>query len=311
MTAVSIVVPTRNRVAALGRCLDAVATQKGLDSFEVLVVDDGGGDADRVRELVATRPVARLVRIDGAGPAAARNAGAQAAVGGVVCFTDDDCEPAPDWAARLVQRLDRGADAVGGRTVNGRPGDPFIEASELITQHLQASTKLRLPGRVFIPSNNLACRRSLVLEHPFDERYATAAAEDRAWCARVATAGAALVLEPRAVVAHHPKLGLRGFWRQHVRYGRGAYRFARSKPGADWQEPPSFYLSLVRAGLAKGPGCGSLILLSQLATGAGFAREALVGHRLVHRREASAQLLVRLHVEPHGKEDELAPGDQE
>ncbi len=275
MTRVSIVVPTKNRPAALERCLKAVAAQKGIGPFEIVVVDDGSADSNGISNLVAAQPLARLLRIHGTGPAAARNAGAQAAIGDVVCFTDDDCEPAEDWALRLLAMLELGADAVGGTTVNGRPGDPFVEASELITRHLQASTQLRLRGRVFIPSNNLACRRSLVLTQPFDERYRTAAAEDRAWCARVAAAGATLALEPSATVAHSPELGLRGFWRQHVRYGRGAFRFARSKPGADWREPPSFYLSLLRAGFSKGLVCASLVLLSQLATGAGFTREAL------------------------------------
>jgi glycosyltransferase involved in cell wall biosynthesis len=275
MRAVSIVVPTRDRRAVLERCLGSLAAQRGLDSFEIVVVDDGSADGDGVSALVAAQPLARLVRTRGAGPAAARNAGVRAAVGDMICFTDDDCEPQPEWAARLVARLETGPDAVGGRTVNGSPGDAFVEASELILQNLQLSTGSRLRDRVFIPSNNLACRRSLALEHPFDERYPTAAAEDRAWCASLAAAGRTLALEPDAVVAHRPALGLRGFWRQHVRYGRGAFRFARTAPSVEWREPPTFYLGLVRAGVSQGPVCASLVVLAQLATGVGYAREAL------------------------------------
>jgi len=250
MTAVSIVVPTRDRRAVLERCVAALAAQRGLESFEILVVDDGSAEGERVAEVIAAQPLARLVRLAGVGPAAARNAGVQAAAGEVVCFTDDDCEPDPDWAARLVARLETGPDAVGGTSVNGRPGDAFVEASELILRQLQASTSRRLRGRVF-------------------------AAEDRAWCASLAAAGRTLALEPDAVVAHRPASGLRSFWRQHVRYGRGAFRFARTRPGPEWQEPIAFYFALVRAGLSKGPVCASLVLLAQLATGLGFAREAL------------------------------------
>jgi glycosyltransferase involved in cell wall biosynthesis len=289
MTAVSIVVPTRDRQPILGRCLAALAEQRGLGSFEIVVVDDGSVDGASVSALVAAQPLARLVRRGGAGPAAARNAGVRAAAGDVICFTDDDCEPDPEWAARLVSRLETGPDAVGGSSVNGRPGDPFLEASELILIRLQASTSRRLPKRVFIPTNNLACRRSLLLEQPFDERYPTAAAEDRAWCASLAAAGYTLAVEPEAIVAHRPALGLRHFWRQHVRYGRGAFRFARTTPGSEWKEPPAFYLGLVRAGVSRGPVCAALVLLAQLATGVGYVREAFSAAALRARARGEAR----------------------
>jgi glycosyltransferase involved in cell wall biosynthesis len=269
---VSIVVPTRNRPSALRRCLGALSGQRGVGTVEIVVVDDGSTDADRVSAVVASQPLARLIRTGGAGPAAARNAGAAAAIGTYLCFTDDDCAPDAEWAVRLVRSLEAGADVVGGATVNGRAGDPFVETSELIVRELQASTQRRLGGRVFIPSNNFACRRTVVLAHPFDERYSMAGGEDRAWCASVAGAGLTLTLEPSAVVAHRPLLDLGGFWRQHVRYGRGAYHFARTT-GRDWQEPPEFYIGLLRSGIRTGIRCLLLVLLAQVATGVGFASE--------------------------------------
>jgi glycosyltransferase involved in cell wall biosynthesis len=275
VTSISIVVPTRNRPDALRRCLAALVAQEGIGSPEIVVVDDGGAEPLAVAAVVDEQPGTRLVRLDGCGPAAARNAGVRAAAGEVVCFTDDDCEPSPTWSSRLVACLDEGADAAGGTSVSGRLGDPFVNASELILRELQRSTSHRLLGRVFIPSNNLACRRDLVVEHPFDEQFRRAAGEDRAWCARVASAGKTLVLAEGAVVAHSPQLGLGGFWRQHVRYGHGARIFAGMQPGADWEEPRSFYLTLLREGLRGGPACAALIVLAQIATTAGYLREAI------------------------------------
>ena len=272
--AVSIVVPTRNRQSALQRCLLALAAQRGIGHLEIIVVDDGSTDAEGVSAVVASQARTRLVRADGSGPAAARNAGAAAATGSYICFTDDDCEPEPDWAVKLVRSLQAGTDVVGGATVNGRLGDPFVEASELIVRELQQSTQRRLGGRVFIPTNNLACHRSVVLSHPFDERYSAPGGEDRAWCARVAAAGLTLTLEPSAVITHRPALDLRGFWRQHLRYGRGAYVFARSTPDRDWLEPPAFYLGLLRAGSRTSFRCLLLVILAQLATGVGYTAAA-------------------------------------
>jgi len=241
--------------------------------MEIVVVDDGSTDADKVSAVVASQPLARLIRTSGAGPAAARNAGAAEATGTYLCFTDDDCAPDSQWASRLVSSLQAGADIVGGATVTDQGGNPYVETSELIVRKLQASSHRRLGERVFIPSNNLACRRTVVLAHPFDERYSKAGGEDRAWCASVGGAGLKFTLEPSAVVVHRPVLNLGGFWRQHVRYGRGAFRFAQTTP-RDWQEPPEFYIDLLRSGTQVGIRCLLLVLLAQVATGVGFVAEA-------------------------------------
>ena len=223
--AVSIVVPTRNRPSDLQHCLGALSRQSGLESFEILVVDDGSDDVEAIRSVAAAHAGVRLVRQNGTGPAIARNAGVLAARGGVVCFTDDDCRPEPEWAARLQRALAAGADAAGGRTLSGRPGDPFAEATEVIVEHLQWSE--RDASRVaFAPSNNLASSRSLLLRLPFDETFPHASGEDRDWCARLLAAGRTIVVVPEAVVRHLPSTGLVAFCRQHVRYGRGAYRLA-------------------------------------------------------------------------------------
>ena len=62
---------------------------------------------------------------------------------------------------------------------------------------------------------------------PFDETFPLAAGEDREWCSRIGAAGVAISLEPEAIVAHHQDLSLRRYWRQQVRYGRGALRWRR------------------------------------------------------------------------------------
>ena len=74
--AVSAIVPTRDRPAALATCLEALAAQRERD-LEVIVVDDGGSTPlEPVVEAVADRVPVVLVRHDGTGPAGARNRGA-------------------------------------------------------------------------------------------------------------------------------------------------------------------------------------------------------------------------------------------
>ncbi|MGZ4384067.1 MAG: glycosyltransferase [Gaiellaceae bacterium] len=263
MSDISVVVPTRDRVPMLERCLDGLRRQRGVGGIEVIVVDDGSSDARGVERLAAAAAELRLVRLDGhgRGPAAARNAGARAAGGEILLFTDDDCVPDSEWAARLSRRLAE-ADVVAGLTLPGRPGDALLVASQIVSSY----AALRIP---LLLGNNLGCRRSLLLAQPFDESFATPAGEDREWSARLRRGGMRLVREPGAIVWHYSELDLSSFWRQHVRYGRAAAP-RPGRPGAPLQHW-RFYAGLVRAGFAEGPRVGLLVLLSQLATARGRA----------------------------------------
>jgi glycosyltransferase involved in cell wall biosynthesis len=279
--AVSVVVPTRDRPRQLADCLAALEAQTAGD-YEVVVVDDGSVDADAVASVVGAAPHARLVRGEGRGPAAARNRGAAAAQAPVVCFTDDDCRPPPAWIDALAGRTaDADADVVvAGPTRNGRPRDAFATASQAITNHLVDHSLDATTGRLeFAPTSNLACRATLARRLPFDERFPLAAGEDRDWCARLAAAGGRLCYEPSAWLAHHQDLSWRGFWRQQVRYGRGAYRFHRRAPRGRRLQAPRFYAALVRIGFAHGVWPGVLVLVAQAATAVGIGREALADRR--------------------------------
>jgi GT2 family glycosyltransferase len=209
------------------------------------------------------------VRLERRGPSAARNAGARAARAPYVCFTDDDCEPAPGWVARLVARLRAGADAVGGSTVNGDPRNRLGAASQLVANAPADES--------FAPASNVGCRVEILRRLPFDESYG-AGGEDREWFARLGAAGCGLELEPGAVVLHFQELSLGELWRKNVRYGRGAYRFRRAHRRGRL-EPPGFYARLLRDGFRHGPLVGALVALSQAATAVGYVQAALVRRR--------------------------------
>ena len=66
----AVVVPTRDRLGGLRRCLDGLGTQT-IEGLDVIVVDDGSTEASAVAAVAATLPGARLVRLNGRGPAAA------------------------------------------------------------------------------------------------------------------------------------------------------------------------------------------------------------------------------------------------
>lgn len=119
--AVSVVVSTHNRAPLLSGLLDALDTQLGIE-LEVIVVDNGS--SDNTWELLAERcrlsstPLLAL-RVDAHdGPGIPRNTAVTHARAPVIAFTDDDCLPAPMWAAALGTPLgDPGVAVVVGRTL--------------------------------------------------------------------------------------------------------------------------------------------------------------------------------------------------
>jgi cellulose synthase/poly-beta-1,6-N-acetylglucosamine synthase-like glycosyltransferase len=234
------------------------------------VVDDGSVAGVPIEGVVAGYPFARLIRRTHAGPASARNAGVSSARGEYVCLTDDDCEPSPAWAERLVGSIESGADAVAGRTVTGDRANALTAAADLIARAPALEGEARGAGLVFAPSNNLACRAELLSSVPFDERYPVAAGEDRDWCRQILAKGYVLRGEPGAVVVHRPEPTLRAFLRQQVRYGRGAFWFRRRGPQPVPLESPHFYFRLLRSSFRHGLLTGVLVSVAQAATAVGF-----------------------------------------
>ena len=86
---VSVVIPTRDRIGSLRRAVNSVLDQ-GLESFEVVVVDDGS-KTSVADELRISDDRIRIIRSDEfAGPAGARNRGVSEARGEFIAFLDDD-----------------------------------------------------------------------------------------------------------------------------------------------------------------------------------------------------------------------------
>lgn len=276
---ISVVVATRDRPGALERCLTALSWQTAT-ALEVVVVDDGSLQPAAVRAAVARTeeasrhpPRTRILVGARRGPAAARNLGAAAARGTIVCFTDDDCVPEPRWAQRLAAAC-AGGGAAAGPTVADPVAGCAAMASQLITHTLQVASlqpATRLLG--FAPTCNLACHADVVRALPFDESFPLAAGEDRDWCSRLLAAGLWLRFVAEATVEHRPQLGLGGLVRQQVRYGRGAVRF---RAAADEQRLSgrAFYTQLARDAARAGPRVAALVMLAQAAVAAGAAREA-------------------------------------
>jgi GT2 family glycosyltransferase len=280
----SVVIPTFNRPADLARCLAALACSTfDPNRFEVIVVNDGGGNPESaLRDL--GRPLnLRLLAQPNRGPGAARNYGARSARGQFIAFTDDDCIPATDWLETFDRSLKKNPESLhGGRTVNGISGNPFSDTSQSLVDYVHryyndASTKRTR----FFASNNIAVS-ARKFEHSggFDE--SLCAAEDRDFCRTWHNLGWSFEYVPDAVIKHAHRLTLRGLEKQHFTYGRGALPYWRKASEASGSrikvEPIAFYAGMLTHPFSQRVPNAALIsvliVVSQFANAAGFAYEA-------------------------------------
>jgi glycosyltransferase involved in cell wall biosynthesis len=121
-TSLSLVVPTLNEAPRIGALLEAVHAQTYPIS-EIVIAD--GGSTDGTRELAAADPQVILVDNPRRHAAAGRNVALKLCTAEWVLFTDGDCRPARDWAARLMAaRSGANVVGVGGRLIV-EPGTVF------------------------------------------------------------------------------------------------------------------------------------------------------------------------------------------
>ncbi len=107
MPVVSVVLPTYDRAAVIGRSIRSVLGQTYGD-FELIVVDDGSTDATLERVASFHDGRIRCIRLErNRGAAAARNAGIEAAQGRLLAFQDSDDEWLPEKLDRQVRAFER------------------------------------------------------------------------------------------------------------------------------------------------------------------------------------------------------------
>jgi GT2 family glycosyltransferase len=221
---VSVVIPTRNRCALLSEALRALSLQVFPGgNFEVLVVNDGGSDPTEavVNEQAKSFPAPlRVLTLEPAGPARARNAGIRAARGRIVAFTDDDCLPEPDWLSKVCEgyEQDDRLSGIGGQTLPFDPHNLFSRFQDLLLHqpHQDAG------GISFLLTSNASFRRDRLLEvGGFDEIFPFAGGEDVDLCHRLRAKGYRLGYQPQAGMRHHNITTFQQYVKLCFRYGQG------------------------------------------------------------------------------------------
>ena len=156
----SVIICTQNRSRFLERALRALKGQTvPAASLEILVVDNGSTDdtpavcAVLAREIQNLRTVATDVSLSHADAA---NVGIRESRGQWILFTDDDCIPAPDWAARMLAVLEKYPVAAGAIDSDLSPYMKYCHNTAQFTSFLAGKRERRLD---FFAGANVGFRR--------------------------------------------------------------------------------------------------------------------------------------------------------
>jgi GT2 family glycosyltransferase len=194
---VSVIVPVYRQWAAARRLLADLAAQENAPPFEVVVVDNEPGAAPALAGDPG-RPL-RVLACAAPGSYAARNAGAAAARGAWLVFTDADCAPPPGWLAALgAAAASHPGTLLAGpvEVVGGVPPNPCeiydmirgIPQARYVARGYAATANLAVPAPVFAALGGFDARRF--------------SGGDAEFCRRAGARGVPLRLVPGAVTRH-------------------------------------------------------------------------------------------------------------
>lgn len=219
---VSIIIPTRDRAAFLGPCVNSLLSITNYPLFELIVVDNGTTEPEALDILGSLKgnPCTRVLRYDQPfNYARLNNCAAQVARGDVLVLLNNDTEIIhADWLTELVSLASHpDIGVVGAKLLYGdwrvqHAGVAFGPDKSIVHQ-------MRLAKRLETGPNGelsllrsvsavtgacLALRRSLYVEAGgLNEKLLKIAYNDIDLCRRIARSGRAIVWTPFAELLHH------------------------------------------------------------------------------------------------------------
>jgi glycosyltransferase involved in cell wall biosynthesis len=213
-------IPTYLRPADLRRCLEGLLAQTRRPAQVVVVVRDTDAESRRVaesyRDAASGGTDIEIVPVSRPGMLSALNAGLPSMKGDVLCFTDDDAEPLPDWLERIEQWYeDPTVVGVGGRDLMVRDPATLNERCQVVghcswygrvlgNHHLALDPPKPVEVCV-LKGVNMSYRRTALAGFRFDERMAAYSSTwnelDAGFFVR--RDGGRLVYDPEIRVRHH------------------------------------------------------------------------------------------------------------
>jgi glycosyltransferase involved in cell wall biosynthesis len=236
---VSVVVPTRNRAEHVLDVLEPLLADRA--TRELVVVDDGSTDAtpEVLAQLGCREPRLRVVRREGVGAAAARQAGVGEATGDLVLFIDDDVVGAPGLVTGHRDRhVAAGTEIVVIGYMPVRRPEPRRAGDAATCIYAReyedcCDAWRRATGDVLLRfwAGNVSLRRERCLLTPLPSPHAAIAYhEDEDFGLRLREAGVRAVFEPSLLAEHRYRRPVPAFLLDAYRQGSDRWHLRRAYP---------------------------------------------------------------------------------
>lgn len=298
---VSVVVPVRDAATTIGRTMDAVLSQDGVDEVVLAVAPSRDGTAEVVADIASRDPRVRVVDNPAGSTPAALNRAVAASTGDVVVRVDAHAVLPAGYVAAAVRLLsESGAANVGGRQVpTADDGFAAAVAAAMTSPVGSGGAAYRGAGEVRDVDTvylGVFDRAALDAVGGFDETMLRN--QDAELNERLRRAGHRVVLDPDLAVAYAPRDTLRGLARQYFEYGRYRRRTVALHPGsmAPRQAAPALLVGVLSLVLGRGlvrrrAGLATTVL-------GGYAGALLVAGAVADRRRpfAVAAALATMHL---------------
>lgn len=254
---VSIVVPTRDRLALLRTCVEGVLRDTRYEPLELIVVDNGSEEAETLAYLRQLEGRARCRVLRDPSPfnfSALVNLGVRAARGEFVCLLNNDIEVIRrDWLAQMVWQA-RAPDVAGVGAMLYYPDDTVQHGGVMlgvggVAGHMHHRIARGDPGylqRAFHPQELSAVTGAcmLVRRSAFDavsgfDEALPVAFNDIDFCIRLRLAGWRIVWTPDAELYHHESVsrGKEDTPEKHQRFLAEVARMAKRWDGVLQTDP--------------------------------------------------------------------------
>jgi len=230
---ISVIVPTYHRSEYLKRCVTALAEQKRKPDEIIVVMRETDSDSRQtithLQTLYEEGPVLKGIVVSRPGKSIAINSALEVATGDIICFTDDDAEPYPDWIERITRHFGNPTAAgVGGRDI-------------IIQNHKSIQGKCKVVGQMswfgrcignhhlelesgrpietdFLKGVNMAFRADYLNGFRLDEnlKWQGAAHDEMDFCFFVKKRGGKIIFDPNIKVTHYVAPRLWGAQRKEL-----------------------------------------------------------------------------------------------
>lgn len=220
---VTVIVPAYNEEAGIEATVRSLVTTTYGGAVEVIVVDDGSGDATAAKAAALGLPGVRVIRQPNGGKPSALNTGIAQAAHDILIMVDGDTVFEPDTIGHLVAPLgDPQVGAVSGNTKVGNRGGLVGR-----WQHIEYVIGFNLDRRAFdllgcmatVPGAIGAFRRDAL--RSVGGLSVDTLAEDTDLTMAICRAGWRVVYEEKALAWTEAPTSLRQLWRQRYRWCYG------------------------------------------------------------------------------------------